>query len=113
MEGWIKLHRKLLSWEWWKKSKALQVFFFFLLTANHEEKKWRGITIKRGQLLTSRETLAKSTNLSQRSIRTCITRQKTTNEVTSQPTSRYTMITICKYDSYQENKNANDQPNDQ
>ena len=52
MEGWIKLHRKILDWEWYDDINTKVLFLHLLLTANHEEQKWRGKIIERGQLIT-------------------------------------------------------------
>lgn len=52
-QGWIKLHRTLLKWEWYHDSKMVHLLVHLILKANHEDKRWRGIVIKRGQLATS------------------------------------------------------------
>ena len=114
MEGWISLHRKFLNWEWYKNTNVKTVFLHLLLMANHEDKKWQGIEIKRGQRLTSIENLAKETNLSEQNIRTAIKKLKSTGEITVKVTSRYSLITIEKYDFYQPNNyNTNTQNNTQ
>lgn len=61
MEGWIKIHRRILSWEWYNDNDVKVMFLHLLLKANHEDKEWNGIIIKRGQLLTSLNRLAKET----------------------------------------------------
>lgn len=111
-EGWIKIHRTLLDWEWYSDVNTTRLFLHLLLTANHESKKYRGMVIERGQTTTSLGALAEQTNLSVRNVRTCLERLKTTGEVTIQTTSHYTLITICNYDSYQDEDNPNDKPND-
>ena len=104
MEGWIKLHRKLLEWEWYRDSNTLHLFLHLLLQANHGPTKWRGVVVERGQILTGRHKLKEQTGLSEQSIRTSITRLKSTNEITSQTTNSFSIITICKYNEYQINE---------
>lgn len=41
MDGWIKLHRKLINWEWYQDTNVKVVFLHLLLIANHEDKKWQ------------------------------------------------------------------------
>ena len=100
MTGWIKVPRELLSWEWFTKPEMVQLFLYLLLSANHKAVKWQGIEIKRGEVVTSTAKISADTGLSVQVVRTCLNRLKSTNEITSRATSRYTIITICKYASY-------------
>ena len=111
--GWIKISREMLEWEWYSSPEMVQLFLYLLLMANHKSKQWRGITVERGQVVTSRNELCKNLNMSPRVVRTCMTRLISTNEVTSESTSQYTVITICNYDKYQYHESDSDQQNDQ
>lgn len=86
--GFIVLHRKILKWEWYQKSEMVHLFLHLLLSANHEDSRWQGIEIKRGQLLTGLNSLRKNTHISQRKLRTCITRLKATNEIATKTTNK-------------------------
>jgi len=99
--GWIKLHRKMLEWEWFKEEKTLKLFLYFLLSANHENKNWKGIEVKRGQLITGIPSIVENTGLSAQSVRTSIIRLISTGEITNKSTNRFRLITITKYDFYQ------------
>lgn len=99
--GWISLHRKILDWEWWDDINTSRLFIYLLLKANHEKKKWRGIEIDRGQLITGLHSLQKGTGISIRSIRTSLKRLKSTSELTSKTTNKFSLITITRYDDYQ------------
>ena len=103
--GWVKLHRQLLDWEWYNDVNTTRVFLHLLIVANHKDNNWRGITIKRGQRLTSISALANETNLSIKNIRTSIKRLKSTNEVASHSTAQHTVFTMVNYDLYQEGAN--------
>lgn len=59
------------------------------------------MVIKKGQLVISRATVCKETGLTAQQYRTSMERLKSTNEITSQTTNRFTLVTICKYESYQ------------
>lgn len=48
MIGWIKLHRQLLTWEWYDEPNTLRLFLHLLLKANIEPKEWRGTMIQPG-----------------------------------------------------------------
>ena len=88
MEGWIKLHRKMINWEWYNDINVKVVFLHLLLTANHEDKKWQGIEIKRGQKITSLSHLAEETKLSVKQIRNVLNKLKSTGEITSKGTNK-------------------------
>ena len=112
MDGWIKIHRKFVEWEWFEDSEMVHLFLYLLLKANHKENKWKGILIKRGTLITSRSKLSEATKIPEQTIRTCINRLKRTNEITTttDSTKQFTIITICNYDSYQEENTSTNQP---
>ena len=114
MNGWIKLHRKFTEWEWYQNSKMVHLFIHLLVTANHTDKTWQGIHIKRGQLLTGIKSLNKDTKISIQSLRTCLSKLKITQEITIKPTNKYSIITICNYEDYQSIiDEANNQTNKQ
>jgi len=108
--GYIKLHRQLLEWEWYDDVNTFRLFTHLLLKANYEVKKWHGIEIAIGQFLTSRETLAKQTGLTEQQVRTALTKLKSTNEITSQSTNNYTLITISNWNKWQQNNQPNTEP---
>lgn len=109
MEGWIKLHRKMLEWEWFNDNVVLKVFIYLLLSANHKEKKWRGIVIPAGSLIIGRKSLAATLNLSESQIRTALNKLKSTNEIAIKTTNKYSLISIVNWDKYQQSDQQNDQ----
>ena len=112
--GFILLQRQILEWEWWSDINTFRVWTTILLLANFEDKKWHGIDVKRGQFLTSLSSLSKKSGLSIQQTRTAIEHLKSTGEITCQPTKRYTLITVEKYNNYQlENGKGNTQSNKQ
>lgn len=116
MSGWIKLHRQIVDWEWYTDHNTFRVFIHLLLTANHKDKKYRGIELKAGSIVTSRDILAMSTGLSVRQIRTALDKLKSTNELTIKTSPQGTIIQIVNYCKYQleTNELTNERPmNDQ
>lgn len=79
----------------------VHLFLHLLLKANSEDKRWQGMVIKRGQLVTSYDSLHTQTGLSVRTLRTCISRLIETGEVERESTNKFSIITICNYESYQ------------
>ena len=109
--AWIKLHTKFLEWGWADEPNMVSLFVHLLLMANYKDKEWHGITIHRGQLVTSYDKLSASTGLSIRSLRTCLAKLEKTGEIVRKATKQFATITICKYDSYQDfNQTSDKQP---
>ncbi len=101
MDGWIKIHRRLKEWEWYHDSKMVHLFIHLLISANHKDKKWMGNNVKRGQLIVGLNSLNNDTGITIQSLRTCLKRLEETKEISIKTTNRFTIITLCKYESYQ------------
>ncbi len=110
--GFIKIHRKILKWEWYTDVPVKVLFIHCLILANHKPKNWRGTIIERGQFISSYGKLASSSGLSVRQVRTALGKLKSTQEVTSKTTSKYTMITISNYSAYHINERKCDTTSD-
>ena len=100
-KGWIALHRKFKSWEWYDDILASRLFLHCLLSANHKEKKWKGVTIPRGSFVSGRKALSVETGLSEQQIRTNLKKLESTSEITIKSTNKNSLITIVKYEEYQ------------
>lgn len=110
MQGWVKLHRQLLEWEWYTDANVSRLFIHCLLKANHKDGSWKGIKIKRGQFITSLDRLSAETSLSKSQLRTALKKLKSTHEIAHQSTSQHTVITVICYDSYQGDSTQDDTP---
>lgn len=112
LSGFVCLHRGFLDWEWATEPVMVSVFVRLLLLASFRDTEWRGVRIARGQLITSRENLARQCGISVQVLRTALNRLKSTGEITSQSTNRFTLITVVNYDKYQYlTRQANQQSN--
>lgn len=92
-----KLHRKITEWEWYSDANTFRVFMHLLLTANYEDKRWRNIDVKRGQIITGRMELAQTLRLSERQIRTALDKLKMSGVITIKTTNQYSLITVENY----------------
>lgn len=113
--GWIKLHRKLLQWEWYEDTNTFRVFMHLMLNANHAERKWQGNIIAPGQLITSTAHIAKPLHLSAQQVRTALKKLENTQEITIKTTNKFTLVTLCQWELHQvdeaqiTNKTTNEQ----
>ncbi len=114
MHGWVRIHRKITDWEWYKVPEMAHLFMHLIINANHEDGKWQGVEIKRGQLITGRKKLHFETGISEQSIRTYLKRLVRSGEIIIEPTIKNSLITICRYGYYQKRQNKiNQQTNQQ
>lgn len=100
-EGWVKIFRKLVNWEWYTDSPTKCLWLHLLLTANIEPTMYRGKEIPRGSLATTEMKLSVETGLSRQQIRTAMNKLISTNEISKQSCKEYTIISVKKYDNYQ------------
>jgi len=112
MSGWIKIHRQILDWEWYSDNNAFRIFMHLILKANHKEKRYKGIELNCGSVITSRDILSLETGLSVQQIRTALDKLKSTNEITIETSSKGTIIQVVNYAKYQlsTNESTNEQP---
>jgi|TARA_R110000744_G_scaffold299562_1_gene408977 hypothetical protein len=108
--GWIKLHRQLTEWEWYDDINTSRLYIHLLLTANHKDNNWRGITIKRGSRLTSLDKLSSETSLSVSKIRTSVKKLILTDEIASESHTQHTVFIVKNYESYQGDDKQIDNP---
>ena len=110
MSGWIKIHRKFLDWEWFNKSEAVHLFLYMVLKANHKDNKWQGNDVKRGQFISSLGNISSATGITIQQIRTILKKLEKTNEIKVKSTSQFTIVTICKYECYQDEEETTNKP---
>ena len=99
--GFVKIYRQMTRWEWYQDANACRIFLHLLITVNYEDNKWQGITIPRGSRITSYEILGKELKLTVQQVRTAINKLKSTGEITSKSTNKYTLLSVVKYNDFQ------------
>ena len=97
------------KWGWYKNSNMVHMLIHLMYEANFQDGTYMGVTIKRGQLATGRKQLAAETGMSEREVRTCLERLTNDRQIIIQTTNKFSIITVCKYDSWHGLKNQNDQ----
>jgi hypothetical protein len=111
INGFIKLHRSFLDWEWYSDPNVAKLFIHCLLKANFKDTKYKGYHVERGCFLTGFEALSRETRLTVQQLRTAIRKLKSTNEITTFTSSQGTKIQVVNYDKYQQltSESTNDQ----
>lgn len=112
MEGWIKLHRKILDNPISRKPEYAWLWVTLLLKANHKENKfmWNGemIVVKEGQLITSRVQLSRETGIPETTIERILKVLENSSQIGQQKTTKFRLITVINWKDYQENGQQTD-----
>ncbi len=106
---YIKLYRKMTDWEWYDDTNCVRIFLHFLLKANWEDSEYKGRKIPRGSLVIGREALSKQLGISERGIRTTIKRLVKCHAIDHQATNQFSVVSVCNFDTYNPQKDSNDQ----
>ncbi len=113
--GWIKLHRKVLNNPVvCKDAEHIAVWMYLLLNATHEAMTvlfgGEKITLKSGQLLTSRNTIAKQLKINPSKVYRILSCFKIEQQIEQVSNMQQSLITISNWDFYQcESEQANEQ----
>lgn len=114
-QGFIKLHRSILSWEWWDNDITLKVFLWLLLNANWEDSRFQGYVIPKGSLVTSYDSISRNLKISPKQARTAIKHLKRTGEVAIKRANKFSIVSIANWEKFQcydeegANKRANEE----
>ena len=101
LNGYVKIHRKLIQWGWYKNYIVKDVFLHLIFTANFKDVPWENTVIKRGQVVTSYKSLAEDLGFTIRQVRTAINKLKSTREIAVKATNKYSIITVVNWEDYQ------------
>lgn len=118
--GWISLHRKIIDSKVFADPYNLKVWVWCLTKANHktryvEMRTGKGsttLTIRRGQFLFGRNTAAEILSMSPSTVRRRMKFLETEGMISLNVDNQYSLVTICNYEDYQNEKNKSGQPLD-
>lgn len=104
--GFIKLHRTFLRWEWNDSPSMVTVFIHCLLLANWKEARWHGRIIERGSFITSYSKLAATCGVSVLTCRKCLAKLTETGEISMLVNRSGILIKVHNYAVFQDIKDA-------
>jgi uncharacterized phage protein (TIGR02220 family) len=115
VDGYIKLYRKLLDNPIiCKDSDYLAVWIYLLLNATHKEYpalfKGEKITLRPGQLITGRKSIADKLNISESKVQRILKSFENEHQIEQQPSNQNRLITIVNWQEYQSNEQQIEQP---
>ena len=111
-KGWVSVHRSMLDDPQFKDPDIFALWVRLLLMASYEDKtvKHLGqtINIKRGQFITGRKSLSSSSTVQESKIQRVLNRWESEQQIEQQTFSKYRLISIVNYDSYQGSEQQSD-----
>lgn len=116
MNGWIKLHRKLLTSNIFQNEKLLKVFTYCLLKATHTGYQQlvgkQKIDLKPGEFVFGRRKAALELDIKESTVRDYMNVLKDDNVIAISPTNKFSVVNIVNWEIYQSKDDGNRQQND-
>lgn len=114
MDGWIKLHRKMLDNPIVNKDpEHLAVWVWLLLNATHRERaavfNGEKIILKPGQLIAGRKKIAEDCHVSESKVFRIMEHFKIEQQIEQQTNRHGSLISILRWDEYQKSEQQSEQ----
>lgn len=113
VQGWIKLHRKLLDNPVvCKDGDHIAVWIYLLLNATHQEYPalfgGKKITLLPGQLITGRKSISDKLSINESKVQRILKTLENEQQIEQQTNNKHRLITILRWDYYQEDEQQNE-----
>jgi hypothetical protein len=116
LQGWIKLHRKILCSDIFQNEKLFKVFMYCLLKATHSDHEIKvgrqKVKLTPGQFVFGRKKAALELDMKESSARDYFEILKEDNVITIKSTNKYSVITVVNWDIYQSKEEEADSKSD-
>lgn len=103
--GWVKFYRQALENAWLQNHRLWAFWSYCLLKASHKDTEvtvgYQRVSLKPGQFVFGRVKASMDLAMTETQIRTCLNSLKMTGNITSKSASKYSIITIVNWHSYQ------------
>ena len=99
--GFVKLPRSLLEWRWYGDLNTRSLYIHLLMTAAWDDAVYMNREIKRGQCCTTVKELAAINQRTIQQTRTALNHLVSTNDITIEATTQFSIITLTNYDELQ------------
>lgn len=116
---WITINKDVFDMGRYESLNVFRVFLYFLTHAAQKPRFDRGVRLECGQVIVTMDEVCEATGLTAREYRTAISKlikdKQTTNKrqtIDKRTTNKFSIITICNFDSYILMKKGERQTND-
>ena len=105
MSGWYKQTRGLSARPWFKDALMVQLYSYLKDIAYVSDGRYEGHIIRRGSCPTTRSEMSEMTGMSVRTLDRVLRRLISYGEIIVRGNSRFSVITVCDYDSCVQQEN--------
>ena len=109
LNGFVKLHRKMIEWGWYSDCVVKDVFLHILMVAAFKPGQYRGHDIQPGQAIIGRKKMAEELGFSEQQVRTALKKLESTGEISLFSTNKFTIATVENWAFYQGDENEGNQ----
>ncbi|MFC7061114.1 DnaD domain-containing protein [Halobacillus seohaensis] len=112
MQGWVKLHRKILHSEIFDNEKMLKIFIYCLTKSSHKQAEARvgrqKVQLKPGEFIFGRKKAASELNMNESTVRDYLKILQEDGVITTYSTNKYSVISVDNWAIYQSNEEQYD-----
>ena len=109
LNGFVKLHRKMIEWDWYSDCVVKDVFLHILMVAAFKPGQYRGHEIQPGQAIIGRKKMAEELGFSEQQVRTALKKLESTGEISIFSTNKFSIVTVENWMFYQGDDNESNQ----
>ena len=95
--GFVKLPRTILDWEWYDHPDVFRMYIHLLIKVNYAPARWRGMDILEGEHITSTAKLSTELNMSEFKVRESLSKLENTGFLKKTTTNKFTKLKLLQY----------------
>ena len=95
--GFVKLPRTILEWEWYDHPDVFRIYIHLLIKVNYAPARWRGMDILEGEHITSTAKLSEELNMSEFKVRESLSKLEKTGFLKKTTTNKFTKLKLLQY----------------
>ena len=102
LNGFIKVHRRMIEWGWYGDPNTKALFLHLLLVATFKkDSEYLGHKLKPGDAVVGFKSLSETLGMSVKQVRTAMKHLESTGEITRKATNRFSIVSIANWEMYQ------------
>lgn len=106
-QGYVLLHRSSVESEFFQDEWLCKLWMWCLCRANYKDQEWKGETIAAGSFVTGRHAAADALRVTESKFYRGLKRLENMQMIVTKSNNRFTIVTLCNWDIYQNVQSAN------